>query len=139
MSRDVISVKTTDTLMEVVKLMRDNHISGVPVLDESNKLRGIISESDILKLVEYKPFLVPFLELLEKHPGDMQDIVRTASKRKVVDVMSQPPIAVSPDTLISESALLMWNKKLNRLPVVDRNGNLLGIVTRADLLKIFGT
>lgn len=139
MSRDVISVKTTDTLMEVVKLMRDNHISGVPVLDEGNKLRGVISESDILKLVEYKPFLVPFLELLEKHPGDMQDIVRTASKRKVVDVMSQPPIAVNPDTLISESALLMWNKKLNRLPVVDRNGNLLGIVTRADLLKIFGT
>lgn len=137
MSKGVVSVRTTNSVAEAIKILRDNHISGAPVLDEENELKGIISEYDILKLIEYKPFLAPFLELLEEHPDDILNAVRLASKKSVGEVMSKPPITVNPDTSVSEAALLMWDKKVNRLPVVDKNGNLVGIIARADLLKAF--
>ena len=137
MSRNVISVRTTDTLTKAIKTLRENHISGAPVLDENNDLKGVISESDILKMIEHKPFLVPFLELLEEHPDDILDAARIASKEKVGNIMSKPPITVNPSTSVSEAAMLMWNKKVNRLPVVDKKGNMIGIIARADLLKAF--
>lgn len=137
MSKNVVSLRTTDTIAETIKILKDNHISGAPVLGENNKLKGIISESDILKLIEYKPSLIPFLELLEEHPDDILDAARIASKKRVEEVMSKHPITVSPDTSASEAALLMWNKNVNRLPVVDKKANLVGIVTRADILKVF--
>ena len=136
MSKDVISVAITDTVMKAIKTLRENHISGAPVLDENNNLKGVISEGDILKLIEYKPSLIPFLELLEEHPDDILDATKVALKEKVGDIMSKHPVTVGPDTTVSEASLLMWNKKVNRLPVIEK-GKLVGIIARADLLKAF--
>lgn len=137
MSGDVISVRTTDALIDAIRTLSKNHISGAPVLDETNNLKGVISEADILKLIEYQPSLIPFLELLEDNPDDITDAIRIASKKRVDEIMSKPAIVVNENRSASDAASLMWSKKINRLPVLDNKNNLVGIITRADLLKAF--
>jgi CBS domain-containing protein len=141
MSGEVISVRTSDFVLDAIRVLKENKISGAPVLDENNNIVGVLSGTDILTLVghliEYHPFLVPFLEILEKHPDDLKDVVKDVSNKKVEAVMSEPALVVNENASIYRAASLMWKKDINRLPVVDDGGSLVGIVTRKDLLRAF--
>ncbi len=141
MSRDVVSVKTTDAVLDAIRVLKDNQISGAPVVDEENNLRGVVSGTDVLgivdHLIEYHPFIVPFLEIIEKHSDDLETIVKDASKKKVGEIMSEPAIVVDENASIYWAASLMWKRDVNRLPVVDSDKNLVGIITRKDLLRAF--
>jgi len=141
MSKDVISVRTKDVVLDAIKVLKENQISGAPVIDENNDLKGVISGTDVLKLVghliDYHPFLIPFLEILEKHPDDLANVVKDASKKRVEGIMSEPPIVVDENASIYRAASLMWKRDINRLPVVDNDGTLVGIITRKDLLRAF--
>lgn len=137
MSKGVVSIGVGDTVLDAVKVLRDNNVAGAPVLDDEGNLVGVFSESDVLKLIESHPFITPFLELLEDNPDDVRDAMRIASEKTVGEVMSKHPVTVRQDDSLSEAAALMWGKNINRLPVVDDNGSLVGIIARADLLKAF--
>lgn len=141
MSSNVISVKTTDSVLDAIKTLRDNQISGVPVIDENNNLKGVMSGTDILRLVghliEYHPFLIPFFKILEESPEDLKKIVKEASTRKVEEIMSEPAITIKENVSVYNAATLMFKKDVNRLPVVDENGSLVGVITRKDLLQAF--
>lgn len=136
MTEEVISVKENDSVLDAIRTLKKNKISGAPVLDEEGKLAGIISEGDILNLIEYHPFLEPFLELLEDNPDDIKETLHMARKRKVSEVMTKKVITISPDDSVSKAAKIMWEKKINRLPVVEEK-KIVGIITRADILKAF--
>jgi len=141
MSRDVIYVRTTDVVLDAIKVLKENGISGAPVIDEENNLRGVISGTDVLRLIghliDYHPFLIPFLDILEKHPDDLTNIVKDASKKRVKEIMSEPAIVVDENASIYRAASLMWKNDINRLPVVDNDGTLVGIITRKDILGVF--
>ncbi|RLI90856.1 MAG: CBS domain-containing protein [Candidatus Altiarchaeales archaeon] len=141
MSRDVISVRTTDAVLDAIKVLKENEISGAPVIDEENNLRGVVSGTDVLRLIEhlidYHPFLIPFLDILEKYPDDLTNIVKDASKKRVKEIMSEPAIVVDENASIYRAASLMWKNDINRLPVVDNDGTLVGIITRKDILRVF--
>ncbi|OYT39531.1 MAG: CBS domain-containing protein [Candidatus Altiarchaeales archaeon ex4484_43] len=141
MSKDVISVRTTDAVLDAIKVLKENEISGAPVIDEKNDLRGVISGTDVLgligHLIDYHPFLIPFLDILEKHPDELTNIVKNASKKRVEEIMSEPAIVVDENASIYRAASLMWKRDINRLPVVDNDGTLVGIITRKDLLRAF--
>jgi CBS domain-containing protein len=135
MSKEVIYVQEDDGVLSTIKTLKKNRISGVPVLDENNSLSGIISESDILKLIESESVLFPLFEMIE-NPERLESITKIMAQKKVKDVMSKPLVFVYPDTPISEIVSMMWSKDINRVPVVDEKGSLVGIIARADLLKI---
>ncbi|HDH41151.1 MAG TPA: CBS domain-containing protein [Candidatus Altiarchaeales archaeon] len=141
MSRDVIYVRTTDVVLDAIKVLKENGISGAPVIDEENNLRGVISGTDVLRLIghliDYHPFLIPFLDILEKNPDDLTNIVKDASKKRVKEIMSEPAIVVDENASIYRAASLMWKNDINRLPVVDNDGTLVGIITRKDILGVF--
>ncbi len=135
MTDDVLTVKTSATLKETAQLLADLGISGMPVVDDKNVLVGVISEADIL-YKERGPerrhggsfAWLFFPELLDTSKLD----ARTAG-----EAMSRPAVTIRPNRPVNEAAGLMLDEAVNRLPVVDAEGKLLGIVTRADLVRAF--
>ncbi|HOV51629.1 MAG TPA: CBS domain-containing protein [Methanothrix sp.] len=142
-----ISIQADRSVSEAARILRENKISGMPVLD-GERLVGIVSESDILRLLSveedsgnlwlpspFEVFEVPFRDLVkwEKMRASMDEI----PKRKVADVMSRNLHEVGPDDTVEEAASIMTRHRINRLPVVVE-GRLVGIVTRGDIISGLG-
>jgi CBS domain-containing protein len=135
MTRNVITVRPDTPIVEAARLMLENHLSGLPVLDEQGKLAGIVSEGDFLRRAEIgtqrkRPrWLQYFIG-----PGRAASEFVLASGRKVDEVMTLEPLAITEDTTLEEIVQLMEKRRVKRLPVM-RNDRLVGIVTRANLLQ----
>jgi CBS domain-containing protein len=135
MTRHVITVTPGTSIVEAAKLMLDNHLSGLPVVDGGGKLIGIVSEGDFLRRSE--------IGTQRKRPRWLQFFVGPnraaaefvhASGRKVEEVMTRDPFVVTEETTLEEIVRLMEKNRVKRLPVM-RNERLVGIVTRANLLQ----
>ncbi|MBE9046386.1 CBS domain-containing protein [Pleurocapsales cyanobacterium LEGE 10410] len=134
-----ITVKPSDSVETVLKVLEEKHISGLPVVDDENKVVGVVSEADLL--FKEKPIRMPlyltlldsiiYLEPLDKFKQQLKKSLGVL----VEDVMSSNPITITPDAPVSQAAELMLNQRINRLPVVDQTERLVGIITRNDLLK----
>ncbi len=140
MTRNVIAVKEDDSVQDVATVFKTNHIAGAPVVNDREEVVGVISEADILKVLDtfrwYTP-IVTTLDLLHIHGEKSHDIQRDIEKvgtMSVKEVMSPNPETVAPDTFIDDAAQIMHSTGFNRLPVVDETGKLVGIVTRADIV-----
>ena len=123
MTRHVIKVKPDDNLSYVVQLLAEKNISGLPVV-EGNKFVGVISESDIIRVVGSKSLL----ELDTLGLKKLRDI-------KVREVMNKKPIAIYVKSKVSKAADLMNKYDISRLPVINERGELVGIVTKKDIIK----
>jgi CBS domain-containing protein len=135
MTRNVITVGPEASIVEAARLMLDNHVSGLPVLDERGKLTGIVSEGDFLRRSEIgtqrkRPRWLQFFI----GPGRAANEFVHQSGRKVEEVMTRDPLVVSEDTTLEDLVRLMEKNGVKRLPVM-RNDRLAGIVTRANLLQ----
>jgi len=130
MTRDVVAVGPDEDFKTVARLMHLHEVSALPVVDPEGKLVGIISESDLLAKERERGTNRPVLGL--RMGEDNLATARTAG-----DVMTSPAICISPEASIPEAARLMYREAVKRLPVIDHNGDLQGIVSRADLLKTF--
>ena len=139
MTKDVITINKNASIEELSALLLENKISGVPVMDDDNKLVGIVTEADIIEQdtklhfpAYFKLFDgIIYLESLNKFKRSLKKHYAT----KIEGIMTKKLRTVSPKTRVSEIADIMLKQKINRLPVVDKNGKLAGIVTRADIVK----
>jgi CBS domain-containing protein len=134
MTRQVIAVPAGVSVLEAVRLMLQNRISGLPVVDDAGRLSGLVTEGDFLRRVETgterrRPRWLQFL----LGPGRLAEDYVQAHARKVDDVMTRDPVTVSSDTPLERVVQLMEKHRVKRLPVVD-GGQLVGIVSRADLM-----
>jgi CBS domain-containing protein len=148
MTKEVITCSPADPIRNIVKLMGEHCISGLPVLD-NGKLVGIVTEGDITKILAGPPVSStlwlpsPFEVLLEIPIKDLielrrlQQSVKDVGEKPVKDVMSKDPITIEPENDIEDASALMVRYKINRLPVV-KSGKLLGIVTRDDIIRCLG-
>ena len=134
MTRNVVSIGTDASVAEMVKLMLDNRISGLPVVDDRGYLVGIVTEGDCLRRAEtgterrrprWSEFLIG--------PGRLADEYIHTHSRKVAEVMTQSPVTITEDTSLEEVVHLMESRRIKRLPVM-RDGKVVGIVSRANLL-----
>jgi CBS domain-containing protein len=150
MVKDVITLKVEDTIREASKKFAENNISGAPVVNNEKNVVGILSEADILKMLETHytkgnivflptPFdliEIPFMEAVreaEVYKG-AKDMLKDIGNTLVSDVMKKKVITIKPDKSVEDAAGLMTSKKVNRLPVVE-NSKLVGIITRGDIIK----
>jgi CBS domain-containing protein len=134
MTRNVITVATGAPLREAIRLMLDNKVSGLPVVDAAGKVEGILTEGDLLRRSEIatEKQRWPWLDFL-LGPGRMaSDYVKTHG-RVCDELMSHGVISVAPDAPLAEIVALMERRRIKRVPVIE-NGKLLGMVSRADLL-----
>jgi len=135
MSTRVVWIKKDATFRTMAAALRDHRVSAFPVLDNHGKVIGVVSEADMLTK-----------EALNSEPEGMPGMITGLLRRKehekargitAGDLMTSPPIVVAPDDTVERAARLMYTRKVKRLPVVDANGHLVGIVSRADLLAVF--
>ena len=134
MTTDVRTVPPDTSLKEVALALTECRISGVPVVQEGRVL-GVVSEADVLmKEGGTNPGLGGLAGLLF---DETAEIGRKLHARTAGEAMSSPAVTISANRSVSEAAGLMIDRLVNRLPVVDDEGALLGIVTRADLVRAF--
>ena len=134
MTKDVKTVRPDTPLREVARILAEGKISGVPVV-EDGKLVGVVSESDILvKERGERPGRGGLLGLIVDEGRELQTKLQA---RSAGEAMTSPAITIGPKRTVTEAASKMVEEKVNRLPVVDDKGNLVGIVTRADLVRAF--
>ncbi len=133
MNQDVVSVTPVTPLKEVAEIMGRRGISGVPVVAEGRKVVGIISEKDFLSHMGMQKNITFMSVVAECLIGNGCMAVDIRGK-SAGDIMTTPAISVYEDTSIMEIDNLMRKHRINRVPVLNKNDKLIGIVTRTDLL-----
>lgn len=132
MTKDVISVEKFESVMTVADILSGRNISGIPVVDKEKKVIGIVTQADILSMVGVRKEQT-FKDLVKHMIGERPIERRTGDI--VADIMTAPALTTRSDANIAEIAQIMDEKKIRRLPVVDDQKKLIGIISRADILK----
>ncbi|MGW1043444.1 CBS domain-containing protein [Streptomyces sp. NPDC002547] len=133
MSRDVVRARRDTPFKELVRLLEENDVTAVPVVDELDRPLGVVSEADLLRKSADQAdpsgrTPIPHLEAWER---------AKAEGSRAEELMSAPAVCARPEWTVVEAARLMETQNVKRLPVVDETDRLLGIVSRGDLLRIF--
>jgi|Deesub1362A_J573_1020465.scaffolds.fasta_scaffold12339_4 CBS domain-containing protein len=133
MTKMVHSVKPEEKVGKAVYYICRYNIAGLPVVDEKGKVVGVISEKDILKEMYpgYEEFYSSPLSAMDFE--EMEQNYREVNNLKAKDVMTSPAITVTPETPVLKAGSLMILKKIRRLPVVDDEGKLTGIISQGDI------
>jgi CBS-domain-containing membrane protein len=132
MSTHVIAVRRSAQYKEMAAMLHRMRLSAFPVIDDDNKVIGVVSETDLLTK-----------EALEGSvPGTVQGMTRQRVQSQVdgvtaAELMSRPAVTIRPDQTVTDAARLMYNRRVKRLPVVSDDGTLIGIVTRSDVLSVY--
>jgi CBS domain-containing protein len=138
MTENPITVTGGTEIFKAAKILLDNRINGVPVVDEAGKLVGILCQSDIIAQQKKLPLpsLFSFLDgyISLSSTKNMEKEVRKIAATAVVDAMTPNPITVAPDSSIETVAALMVDENFHTLPVVE-NGVLVGVVGKEDILR----
>ena len=139
MTTDVIVANKNDIIANVANLLIKEKIGGLPVVDEENKVVGIISETDIMKKESHvdSPRMLNFIHgiIFLDDMKKFEDEMRAIAAYKVEDLMSKDIITVNENDTFDYVANVMINKSINRVPVVDENNFLKGIICRYDIIK----
>jgi CBS domain-containing protein len=135
MTHEVITVTPDTTVNDAAARMLDNHISGLPVVDDTGKLVGIVSDGDFMRRSEIgtQRKRARWLQFLVGPGKEATEFVR-ASGRRVADVMTPDPITASEDTTLDSLVETMEKHNIKRVPIV-QFGRITGIVTRTNLLR----
>lgn len=143
MTTDVVSVTPDTTLEETLLLLSRHHISGVPVVDQEGRLAGLLDDNDLLvgESRLHGPTAVELLGAWIPIPGERrryEEEVRRALAYTAGEAMDADPVAVGPEATVEDVATLIVHQHLSRVPVVDEDNRLVGIVTRGDLVGAMG-
>lgn len=125
MTQDPITIPAGTIITDALRLMRQNQVRRLPVLDDEGKMVGMVSEKDLLYA---SPSPATSLSIYEMH-----DLL---TRLKVDEVMTTDLVTIAPDTLLEEAARIMADNKIGGLPVVE-DGRLVGIITETDIFKVF--
>jgi CBS domain-containing protein len=134
MTIEVIAVKRETPLKEVAKLMAEQGVSGVPVIEEDRKVAGIISEKDFLSRMGAGNSKT-FMGIVAKCLKGKACVALSIRARNAEDIMTSPAVAVNEETTLLDITNIFKEKKINRVPVVDSDGYLTGIVSREDIVE----
>jgi len=133
MTTGVITVRGDTPFKELAAVLAESRVSGLPVIGRASKVIGVVSETDlVIKEADQAG-----------HPGAFAGLRRGRDREKAAGVtaaqlMTSPPVTIGPDELVQHAAFLMYDRAVSRLPVVDQGGHLVGIISQADVLRVFG-
>lgn len=135
MTKNVIKVIEDADINEVATLLSENRISGLPVVDSEDRVIGMITEADVLAMAGMKRGHA-FKDIVRHLLGE--PLSSPKQSKRLRDVMTSPAITTGPDADIREIALTLDEKRIKRLPVVDEQGKLTGVISRADIVRAIG-
>jgi CBS domain-containing protein len=134
MTTNAVAVHANASFKEIAARLREHRVSAFPVIDNDDKVIGVVSEADLLPKEALEAGY-------EGHRG-LSGVRHRAEREKArgftaADLMSRPPVTVAPLDLVSHAAHVMYDHRITCLPVVDRE-RLVGVISRADVLSVFG-
>jgi CBS domain-containing protein len=140
LSKNVVTTAADDTLQTALELMAENHLTALPVIDSQGRCAGILSASDIVEMTRNISE-----EMRDLGRGDeasyqwLQDNLaeHDMARRTVDEFMTDNVATVTADRLLSDAASEMLRRRVHRFPVVDKKGQLLGIISTMDILTAF--
>ncbi|MFD1659269.1 CBS domain-containing protein [Streptomyces caeni] len=132
MTHTVIAVGRDAPFKDIVRLMEQWRVSALPVLEGEGRVIGVVSEADLLPKEEFRDSDPDRFTQLHR----LSDLAR-AGGLSAGELMSSPAVTVHPGSTLAQAARIMAQRKVKRLPVVNDEGMLEGVVSRADLLKVF--
>jgi CBS domain-containing protein len=133
MSTHVIAVRQNATFKEMAARLRQHRVSAFPVLDGDSKVIGVVSEADLLTREALDGELPGVFRTVTRHRETVKAAALTAAA-----LMTSPAVTIGPDEPVTRAARLMYSRRVKRLPVTDKDGKLIGIVSRADVLSVYG-
>jgi CBS domain-containing protein len=133
MTRTVVVIHASAPFKDLVRRMQEYRVSALPVVDDDERLVGLVSEADLI--LKEDPDLDEGARLFEgrQRRHDREKAAGVVAR----ELMTSPVVTVSPSANLGEAARLMHRKGVKRLPVVNEGGRILGILSRSDLLKVF--
>ena len=132
MSTHVMAVRERASYKEIATILHEQRVSAFPVIDEDNKVIGVVSEADLLA----KEALEGTLPRMAGRIAGQRERSRVMAVT-AADLMTKPPVTIGPDEPVSRAARLMYSRHVKRLPVTNDDGTLIGIVTRSDVLSVY--
>jgi CBS domain-containing protein len=135
MKREVVSVKPEDNVIEVLNLLLKMQISGLPVIDAEGKLKGMLTEKEVLARV-----LPSYVEkvgrfIYDENPKAVRQKMLSLRTMKVKDIMRREVVTVDEDTALCEVASTMLTQKARRIPILNKAKEVVGIVSRGDVVR----
>lgn len=129
MTREVVVASRATSFRELVRLIEDHHLHALPVVDDSGVVVGMVVEADLLIREEVTG-------------GHIRTPLQRRGRARLTgttagEIMSSPVLTVSPTQTLAQAARLFRRRHIGRMPVVDKDGRLVGIVSRVDLLTVF--
>ncbi len=132
MTKKVVTARGDSDIHEVSALLSEHKISGLPVIDEESHVIGMVSEADILSMAGMDRGH-SFKDILRHILGE--PLPRRQEQHRASEIMSSPVITTSPEADIREVAKILESKRIKRLPVVDEENKLIGIISRGDIVR----
>jgi acetoin utilization protein AcuB len=124
MSKKVITVDADDSMQDAIKLLKEYKIRILPVT-KKDKLVGIVTDRDLKRA-----------SASDATTLDIHELLYLVARIKAKEIMTKDPITVPPNYTVEETAELLLNNKISGVPVVDHSGNIVGIITEADLFRV---
>lgn len=139
MTRDVITVTPDDSVEDCSRILFENNISGLPVVTEEGKVVGMVTEGDLIRRAA-RIKAPGYLEILGGqiflgNPNKFVEEIQRAMSYRAGDLMTDKVVSVSPEDTVEDAATKMVEKGVSRLPVLDNNNSLVGILSRRDIMK----
>jgi CBS-domain-containing membrane protein len=132
MTTQVVAVKVDASFKEMAAALREHRVSAFPVINDEGKVIGVVSEADMLaKEVLNADQLGTLTAMLHRREQEKADGLTAG------DLMTHPAVTVAPGDSVEQAARLMYTLQVKRLPVVDSDGKLVGIISRTDVLAVF--
>jgi len=132
MTTSVVAVRQDASFKDMAAMLRSRRISAFPVLDDTNRVIGVVSAADLLVKEAVLSEGTSLLAALRHVREDDKAAGVTAA-----DLMTAPAVTIGPDAQVAAAARLMYDRKVKRLPVVNSAGHLVGIISRVDVLAVF--
>jgi CBS domain-containing protein len=141
MSTTIVTVHVDDKVEAAADVMADKDVGGLPVVDADGKLVGLLRDDDLIASDArvHVPTFINFLGLGVPFPGEMKHLeaeLEKISGATVGDLMNPEPPTVAPDATIEDVASIMHDQGVNSLPVIDADRKVVGIVARADVVRL---
>lgn len=132
MTSRVIAVKGSADFKQIARVLREYRVSACPVINDAGRVVGVVSEADLLYKTADCDLPTGLIRLRWKLGEESKITAATAAQ-----LMSSPAVTIHPDAPVAVAARVMRDRRFKRLPVVDADGTLIGIVTRVDLLSVY--
>lgn len=136
MIKDVYTVKATDTIRDLLGIMVKHRIGGLPVVDDENKLVGMVSDGDVLRFLAPKPLqMVALYSAIYVEAEKIEDVLEYNLDTPIQKIMTKRFILkVSPDEEFEKTIRLLSQHRYKKLPVVNEAGRVIGVISRGDLI-----